>query len=253
MAELFTLESLVALLTLTALEIVLGIDNIVFIVVTTARLEQRSQPLARRVGLLAAMLMRILLLVGIKWMMGLSGELFSVGEHSVSGKDLILLAGGVFLLAKATHELHQRLELPAPEEQRRRVASSFAGVIAQIAIIDMVFSIDSVITAVGMARHIAIMIAAIVAAVVVMIIFANVVSDFIEQHPTMKVLALAFLLLIGVMLVAEAFHQHISRGYIYFAMAFSLGVELLNMRARKARAKLRLNRPHLPADQPGVA
>lgn len=236
MAELLTLENAVALLTLTALEIVLGIDNIVFIAISTSQLEPRMQPRARRIGLLAAMGTRILLLFCITWIMGLTKDLFSVLGQAISGKDLILLGGGLFLLAKATHEIHAKIELSA-EESHHAVThrASLAAVIGQIMILDIVFSLDSVITAVGMARHIAVMIAAIVIAVGVMMVFAEPVSAFIERHPTMRMLALAFLILIGVLLVAEAFDRHINRGYAYFAMAFSLGVELLNIRARRVR------------------
>ena len=251
MAELFTIESLIALLTLAALEIVLGIDNIVFIAIITGRLDPKIQSRARKVGLLAAMGMRILLLLCISWIMQLTNELFTLFDHGFSGKDMILLGGGLFLLAKATYEIHHKLELDGPEEEHATAAkvavASFGAAIVQIMLIDVVFSLDSVITAVGMAKHIPIMIAAIVVAVGVMMVFADPVSDFVERHPTMKMLALAFLLLIGVMLVAEGLGQHISRGYIYFAMAFSLVVELLNMRVRKNHTSLRLGGPG-PAD-----
>jgi predicted tellurium resistance membrane protein TerC len=237
--ELLTFQCFAALLTLAALEIVLGIDNIVFIAIVTGRLERKVQPRARRLGLLGAMITRILLLLGITWIMQLDSELFRVFSQGFSGKDLILLAGGLFLLAKATYEIHHKLE-DRPDESKTRAAAaaSFAAAIGQIMVIDMVFSLDSVITAVGMTEGIGsygvrltIMIAAIVLAVAVMMVFAEAVSAFIEHHPTLKMLALAFLLLIGVMLVAESFHQHISRGYIYFAMAFSLLVEILNIKA----------------------
>ncbi|MBU0638781.1 MAG: TerC family protein [Planctomycetes bacterium] len=242
MAELLTLESLVALLTLAALEIVLGIDNIVFIAIVTGRLEPRVQPRARRLGLLAAMCARIALLFCITWIMRLDKDLFAVLGQGISGKDLILAAGGLFLLAKATYEIHHKLEVPRESHQKARpAAASFTAAIGQIMMIDVIFSLDSVITAVGMTEgmgsdgvRLTIMITAIVVAVGVMLAFAEPVSAFIERHPTMKMLALAFLLLIGVMLVAEAFDQHVKRGYIYFAMAFSLGVEMLNIRARKA-------------------
>ena len=244
MSDLLTFEALAALLTLTALEIVLGIDNIVFIAISTSRLEPRVQPRARRVGLLAAMAMRIVLLVCIKWIMGLTADLFTVFGETFSGKDLILLGGGIFLLAKATYEVHHKLEAAGEPSQRPSDGSaSFAAAIGQIMLIDIVFSLDSVITAVGMARQLAIMIAAIVIAVLIMMLFADFVSAFVERHPTLKMLALAFLLLIGVMLVAESFHQHINRGYIYFAMAFSLGVEILNIRMRRKREAVRLNTP----------
>jgi len=230
-----------ALLTLTALEIVLGIDNIVFIAIVTGRLDPRVQPRARRVGLLGAMVSRILLLFCITLIMRLDADLFEVLGQGISGKDLALLGGGIFLLAKATYEIHHKLEVPGEKPHVTARAASFIGAIVQIMSIDVVFSLDSVITAIGMTEGIAgypvrltIMIAAIVIAVAVMMLFAEPVSAFIERHPTMKMLALSFLLLIGVMLVAEAFDQHVKRGYIYFAMAFSLGVELLNIRVRKA-------------------
>lgn len=239
MPELFTFENLAALLTLTLLEIVLGIDNIVFIAIITGRLEPGVQPRARRLGLLAAMGTRIVLLLSIKWIMGLEEELFKLFDHGVSGKDLILLAGGLFLLGKATFEIHDKLETPKEDSkhpQGRAVAvASFGKVILQIMLIDVVFSLDSVVTAVGMTKHLPVMITAIVIAVLVMMIFAETVSAFIERHPTLKMLALSFLLLIGVMLVAEGCHQHISRGYIYFAMAFSLVVEALNIRASRVQ------------------
>jgi predicted tellurium resistance membrane protein TerC len=247
-ADILTVESLMALVTLAALEIVLGIDNIVFIAIITSRLDPKVQPCARRVGLLAAMATRILLLICIKWIMGLEAEWFSVFGQAFSGKDLILLAGGLFLLAKATYEIHHKLEAQpdTPVAPAAVVAASFAAVIGQIMVIDIVFSLDSVITAVGIAKYLSIMITAIVVAVLVMMIFAEPVSAFIERHPTMKMLALAFLLLIGVLLVAESFHQHINRGYVYFAMAFSLVVEVLNLRVRKKREAVRLNVPHIP-------
>ena len=241
MSELVSFECLVALLTLTALEIVLGIDNIVFIAIITGRLEARVQPRARRVGLLGAMVSRILLLFCITLIMRLDADLFAILGQGISGKDLALLGGGIFLLAKATYEIHHKLEAPGEKPHITARAASFIGAIVQIMLIDVVFSLDSVITAIGMTEGIAgypvrltIMIAAIVIAVGVMMLFAEPVSAFIERHPTMKMLALSFLLLIGVMLVAEAFDQHIKRGYVYFAMTFSLCVELLNIRVRKA-------------------
>ncbi|MFO0837733.1 MAG: TerC family protein [Phycisphaerae bacterium] len=244
MLELFTPENGIALLTLATLEIVLGIDNIVFIAILTGKLPSEQQGKARQVGLLAAMGMRILLLLTITWIMRLRATLFTVAEIGFSGKDLILLVGGLFLIAKATYEIHHKLEGPAPEETARR-AASFAAAIVQIMFIDIIFSLDSVITAVGMVKEegVAIMIAAIVLAVLVMMAFAGPVSRFVEQHPTIKMLALAFLLLIGVMLVVEGMHGHVSKGYIYFAMAFSLGVELLNMRARSVTRRHAVKQP----------
>lgn len=232
MEALFNAENAIALATLTALEIVLGIDNIVFIAVLTQRLPPERQPLARRLGLLAAMGMRIALLLVIGWVMGLTKTLFSVFEHSVAGRDLILLGGGLFLVAKATWEIHDKLE--GDEHVGGSVAAvSFGAVIFQIMLLDIVFSLDSVITAVGMAKEIAVMIAAVVASVGVMLVFAETISRFIEEHPTMKMLALSFLILIGVMLILEGMGRHVDKGYIYFAMAFSVAVELINMSLRK--------------------
>lgn len=231
--SLLTVESLLALATLTGLEIVLGIDNVVFIAILAGRLPAADQARARRIGLLVCVVTRVLLLLAIGWIIGLEKPLFSLIGHSLTGRHLVLLAGGLFLIAKATYEIHHKLEGPQLTGKTARVAASFAGVIAQIVVIDLVFSLDSVITAVGMAKHIEIMIAAVLLAVGVMLWAAGAISSFVERHPTMKMLALAFLLLIGVMLVAEGFGQHISKGYIYFAMAFSLGVELLNLRVRK--------------------
>ncbi|HEB91497.1 MAG TPA: TerC family protein [Deltaproteobacteria bacterium] len=229
-----------ALATLTLLEIVLGIDNIVFIAILSQKLPAHRQALARRLGLLAAMGMRIALLLLISWVMGLTMTLFSVSGHDVSGHDLILLAGGLFLVAKATWEIHDELEGPLRRD-RTVVVVSLGGVVLQIMALDIVFSLDSVITAVGMAKEIAVMIAAIVASVGIMLVFAEVISAFIEAHPTMKMLALSFLILIGVMLIVEGLGQHVDKGYIYFAMAFSLSVELINT-ARRNRQRLALER-----------
>ncbi|MBK8179968.1 MAG: TerC family protein [Planctomycetes bacterium] len=231
MQDFLTTENLIALLTLTSLEIVLGIDNIVFISILTGKLPKEAQPKARRVGLAMAMLMRIALLLAISWVMGLVRPLFPVFGHDVTGKDLILFFGGLFLVAKATHEIHERMEGEAQQNDKARVAPSFLSVIVQITLLDIVFSLDSVITAVGMAKHVPTMILAVIIAVLVMMLFAGSISGFIERHPTLKILALSFLILIGVMLIAEALGQHVDKRYIYFAMAFSLGVELLNIRA----------------------
>ncbi|TWT40413.1 Integral membrane protein TerC family protein [Phycisphaerae bacterium RAS1] len=243
MDELFTSANLIALLTLSSLEIVLGIDNIVFIAILTGRLDPAVQAKARQIGLLAAMGMRILLLLGIGWVMQWTKPLFTLlggtsFEHAFSGKDLILVVGGLFLIAKATYEVHHKLEAPAEEHGPKKAAASFSAAILQIMLIDIVFSLDSVITAVGMAQSIAVMIAAVVLAVLVMMVFANPVSNFIEHHPTLKMLALSFLLLIGVMLVFEGCGGHMNKGYIYFAMGFSLFVEMLNITVAK-RAKRR--------------
>ena len=224
-------EIWIALLTLTVLEIVLGIDNIVFISILAGRLPEERQPAARRAGLVAAMVMRILLLLTISWIARLHGQLFSIFRFEVSGRDLVMLAGGLFLIAKATHEIHEKLEGSA-EEMKVRIFSSFGAIIAQIMLLDIVFSLDSVITAVGMARHLSVMIAAVVIAVGVMLVAVGPVSRFIEVHPTVKMLALSFLLLIGVSLLAEGLHQDIPRGYIYFAMGFSVFVEFLNLKAQ---------------------
>jgi len=232
----FTSENLIALLTLSSLEIVLGIDNIVFISILVGKLPLDQRAGARRIGLLLAMGMRIALLLAITWVMGLTRPLFSVFDHAVSGRDLILLVGGLFLIAKSTFEIHDKLEGPEPESVAKGVTRSFAGAIAQIVALDIIFSLDSVITAVGMARHLGVMIAAVVLAVAVMMAFAGAVSRFIEQHPTFKMLALSFLLLVGVMLVVEGVGQHVNKGYIYFAMAFSLLVEVLNIRVRRTTA-----------------
>ncbi|HOE66454.1 MAG TPA: TerC family protein [Candidatus Hydrogenedentes bacterium] len=232
--EIFVAENLIALLTLTALEIVLGIDNIVVIAIVTGKLDKRSGAIARQTGLALAMGMRILLLLSIRWMMGLTMPLFSVFEHAVTGKDLILLGGGAFLIGKSTYEIHERVEGPdSIDAVKRRSVGSLRTAIIQIALLDIVFSLDSVITAVGMAQRLWVMIFAIVAAILMMMAFSGAITAFIHRHPTLKVLALAFLMLIGAMLVAEGLGKHIEKGYIYFAMAFSLFVEMLNLRAQK--------------------
>jgi predicted tellurium resistance membrane protein TerC len=230
--DLFSLENLVALLTLTALEVVLGIDNIVFVVVIANRLPQGVRDTARRLGLGLAMATRILLLLAISWIMRLTAPLFSIWEHAVSGRDLVLLLGGLFLIGKATLEMHGKIEEHASPEEPTKAAGSLVAAVVQIAILDIVFSLDSVITAVGMAQDLRIMVAAIVVAVLVMLFFSGPVGRFVNRHPTVQMLAFAFLLLVGVFLVAEGLGKHIDRGYIYFAMAFSLFVELLNLRIR---------------------
>jgi predicted tellurium resistance membrane protein TerC len=233
-------DTWIALLTLTVMEVVLGIDNIVFISIMSDRLPVEQQARARRLGLALALILRVGLLFTITWIMQLTTPLFSVFGHDISGRDLILGLGGLFLLAKGTHEIHAKIEGTGEDEATKtnRRRSSLPSVIAQILLLDVVFSLDSVITAVGMAQEILIMVIATVTAVIVMLIFVNPISRFISEHPTMKMLALSFLLLIGVVLVADAFNQHIDKGYIYFAMAFSLVVELLNLRLAK-RAKTR--------------
>lgn len=242
-SAILTAEGFAALITLTALEIVLGIDNIVFISIVTGKLEAHQQERARRLGLSLAMFMRILLLLFISAIMGLTKPLFSInlGEffnHGFSGKDLILVIGGLFLIAKATFEMHERLEGHYETTGPKNVATSFGSAIFQILLLDLVFSLDSVITAVGMARHIPVMVVAIVVAVGVMLVFAGPVARFVERHPTIKMLALAFLLLIGVTLLLEGVGKHVEKGYIYFAMAFSLGVELLNLKVIKSTNKV---------------
>jgi len=236
-----TADGLVALATLAALEIVLGVDNVVFIAILTGRLPQRQQALARRLGLILALGIRIGLLFTISWMMGLTRPLFALSGHPVTGRDLILIAGGLFLVGKATWEIYDKLEAEHVERERGG-RGRFVTVLAQILLLDVVFSLDSVITAVGMVEQLSIMIAAMVIAMLVMIVSMSAVADFVERHPSVKILALAFLLLIGVVLVADGAGQHVSKGYIYVAMAFSLFVELLNLRYRKRRQPVRLHR-----------
>ncbi|MEW5854439.1 MAG: TerC family protein [Myxococcota bacterium] len=224
----------VSLLTLTGMEIILGIDNIVFISILTSKLPAAQQPRARNIGLALALITRLGLLFTISWVMGLTRPLFTVLDRGVSGRDLILLLGGLFLMGKATHEIHDKLEVQHDEEAPRPSTHAFGVILVQIMLLDIVFSLDSVITAVGMASHIPVMVAAMVISVVVMLIFAAPVSDFVNRHPSMKILALSFLLLIGFTLTLEGMGKHVEKGYIYSAMAFSLMVELINMRVRKA-------------------
>jgi predicted tellurium resistance membrane protein TerC len=254
MESIFTTENLVALVTLAALEIVLGIDNIVFISILTAKLPEKQRPAGRRLGLLVALATRIALLLSLTWVMGLTAHLFTLAGHPVSGRDLILMLGGLFLIGKATVEIHDKLEGAERHGATGDRAPSFGAIIAQIAVIDIVFSLDSVITAVGMAKALWVMIAAVVAAVLVMMIFAGKVSGFIEKHPTVKILALSFMIMIGVMLVVEGFGKHIDHGYVYFAMAFSLGVEVLNIRLRKKAEPVHLRQSYVeaPPDHPGA-
>ncbi len=228
-------EGWIALVTLTVLEIVLGIDNIIFISILAGKLPVPMQARARNLGLTLAMVTRLLLLLSLTWIMRLTAPLFAVFGQGISVRDLILIVGGLFLIWKSTHEIHQRLEGEPATEQATRVAPSMRGVLMQIALIDIVFSLDSVITAVGMANQVAIMFVAIVLAVGFMKFAAGPVSTFVERHPTVKVLALSFLLLIGFTLIGEGLGQHISKGYVYFAMAFSVFVEVLNLRSRKGR------------------
>ncbi|HEV8578027.1 MAG TPA: TerC family protein [Thermoanaerobaculia bacterium] len=229
-------ESWIALLTLTVLEIVLGIDNVIFISILVGKLPKPQQPKARRLGLGLAMVMRIGLLASLAWMVKLTAPLFVVLRQEISGRDLILLVGGLFLLFKATREIHERLE-GEEGEASARVAASFGAVILQVLLLDIVFSLDSVITAVGMANQLAIMIIAVVLAVAVMMIAAAPIGDFVVRHPTVKMLALSFLLLIGMSLIAEGLDFHIPKGYVYFAMGFSVFVEMLNLKLRKKAVK----------------
>jgi predicted tellurium resistance membrane protein TerC len=240
----FTSSGLLALLTLTILEIVLGVDNVIFIAILSSKLPSSQQGRARRIGLLAAMGMRILLLLSIFWIIRLTSPLFYVWGRPISGRDLILIGGGLFLLAKATIEIHDRLE-GEEGHSSDRVRPSFAAVVIQIALLDIVFSLDSVITAVGMADQISIMVAAVILAVGVMMFSAGPISSFINRHPTIKVLALSFLLLIGISLVGEALGMHIPKGYIYFAMGFSVFVEVINLRVRRVGVPVHLHEPYV--------
>ena len=253
MEGIFTSTNLIALLTLTALEIVLGIDNIVFISILAGRLPGASADRARTLGLAAAMITRILLLLSIKWVLGLTAPLIRLFEFTVSGRDLILLIGGLFLIAKSTREIHERLE--GEEGHGREIkAPSFAAVIVQIMLLDIIFSLDSVITAVGMAEELWVMITAVVVAVGIMLLASRSIMAFVNRHPTVKMLALSFLLLIGFTLVVEAIHFHIPKGYVYFAMGFSVFVEFLNLRARarhEPRAPVHLRTPYVKDDIAG--
>jgi predicted tellurium resistance membrane protein TerC len=236
-------QAWIAFVTLVALELVLGIDNIVFITILSGRLPGDQPRKARLVGLSLAMLMRIGLLFSLSWIIGLTAPLLEVRGYELSTRDLILIAGGLFLIAKSTHEIHQKLE--GGGETTGRAGAAFLSVIIQIVLLDIVFSLDSVLTAIGMAQHIEIMVAAVVIAVIFMMLFSGVVGDFVQRHPTVKMLALSFLLLIGVTLIADGFGQHIPRGYIYFAMGFSVFVEMLNLRLRKSQAPpLELRQPY---------
>ena len=244
-------QSWIALATLLALEIVLGVDNVVFISILAGKLPADQQKRARTAGLALAMITRILLLLSLSWVVRLTAPLFTVVGHEISGRDLILIAGGLFLLGKSTHEMHQQLE-GEEGEASARVRPTFSAVIVQILLLDMVFSLDSVITAVGMVDRIEIMVAAVVLAMVVMVLFAGRISGFVDRHPTVKMLALSFLLLIGTTLIAEGIGQHIPKGYVYFAMAFSLFVETLNLRSRKVTpTPVRLHQSYTTAPDAG--
>ena len=238
-------EGWIALGTLTVLEIVLGIDNIVFISILAGKLRQEDRARARRVGLSLAMIIRILLLLSITWVMSLTAPLFAVLGWEISGRDVILFVGGLFLIGKSTLEIHEKLE-GVEGHGSAKVAKSFASVIIQILLLDIVFSLDSVITAVGMAEDVAVMILAVIIAVGVMLLSSSAISEFVDRHPTVKILALSFLLLIGVSLIGEGLDQHIPKGYIYFAMAFSLFVETINLRVRRKSEPVHLHTPYVP-------
>ncbi len=222
----------IAFLTLSVLELVLGIDNVIFISILSGKLPEKDQKKARLIGLALALLMRIALLFSLTWVMGLVEPLFTIWGQAVSGRDIILLVGGLFLLAKSTHEIHGSLE-GAEGEGSKKVYAGFTAVIVQIMLLDIVFSLDSVITAVGMVSNIWVMIAAVIVSIIAMMLFAGSIGAFVQRHPTIKMLALSFLLLIGTTLIAEGLHFHIPKGYVYFAMAFSVFVEMLNIRLRK--------------------
>jgi len=228
----------IAFATLAMLEIVLGIDNVIFISILADRLPPEQRDKARKIGLAGAMITRILLLLSLAWVVGLTQPLFTVFGEEISGRDLVLLIGGLFLLAKSTHEIHGNLEGAGHEgtSGAARAAAGFAGVIVQIMLLDIVFSLDSVITAVGMVEQVEVMVAAVVMATIVMVVFSGPVSRFVSRHPTVKMLALSFLILIGVALIAEGLDRHIPKGYIYFAMAFSVAVEMLNLKLRRVQA-----------------
>ncbi|HBD12085.1 MAG TPA: hypothetical protein DCZ13_08065 [Porticoccaceae bacterium] len=241
-------EVWVAFLTLTALELVLGIDNIVFISILSDKLPEHQRLLARRVGLFFAMFMRIGLLFVLAWLIGLTAPWFTVLSEEISGRDAILLTGGIFLIWKSTKEVHQLLE-GEKGQASSKVQGTLAAVVLQIVLIDVVFSLDSIITAVGMVEHIEVMIAAVVVSVALMMLFAGPIGNFVSAHPTVKMLALAFLFLIGVVLIADGLNHHIPKGYVYFAMAFSLAVEVLNLRSRKKKGEpVALNVPYEPED-----
>jgi predicted tellurium resistance membrane protein TerC len=245
-------ETWIAFLTLVALELVLGVDNVIFISILASKLPQNQQQSARRTGIMLAVVTRILLLLSLSWIIGLTEPLFPVLGFEISGRDLVLIAGGLFLLWKSVNEIHQKLE---GEEGRAtaKVAAAFWSVIIQIMLLDIVFSLDSVITAVGMVDELSIMIAAVVIAAVVMVFTATPLANFVERHPTIKMLALSFLLLIGFTLIVEGLHQHIPKGYIYFAMGFSVFVEMLNLRLRGAAKPVSLHEPYRAAVAGGVA
>lgn len=246
-----TPQTWIAFATLLSLEIVLGIDNIIFIVILAGKLPVEQQARARRLGLTLAAVTRVLLLLSLAWMIRLTAPLFEVLDNEISGRDLILIVGGFFLIAKSTHEIHQRLEGPEGHKSQK-AATSFMAVIVQILILDLVFSLDSVITAVGMVDEVPVMIAAVLGAIVVMLIFAERLAAFVNRHPSVKILALSFLLLIGVNLIAEGIDQHIPKGMIYFAMGFSVFVEAINIRTRR-HSPVQLHEPYAPLDTEAAA
>ncbi|ABJ75511.1 TerC family protein [Leptospira borgpetersenii] len=234
--ELLTLDKVVAILTLTLMEIVLGIDNIVFLSIVSGKLPKNKQNQARNLGLILALGFRIGLLFAVSWIASLTAPLVTIADFAISGRDLIMLGGGLFLIAKSTSEIHGKVE-GIEEEMPKKEKISFWGVILQLILLDILFSVDSIVTAVGLSGQFQVMVAAVVLSMIVMLVFSGTVSDFINEHPTMKVLALSFLIMIGAMLFADGLHFHIPKGYVYFSMAFSLGVELINMRIRKANSK----------------
>lgn len=234
MVEIFSPEGIVSLLTLTFLEIVLGIDNIVFISIVSGKLPLHQQGKARNIGITLALVARILLLLGVNWIIGLRAPIFTVNEFTLSYRDLILVIGGLFLLAKSTSEMHGRLE--GKHEEKNVKVVTFRAALFQIVLLDLVFSLDSILTAVGLVENLTIIIIAIVISLGVMLIFAKKISSFINDHPTMKILAISFLLMIGMVLIIEGLHVHVPKGYIYFSMAFALGIEILNMKIRKKSA-----------------
>ena len=242
----------IAFLTLVALELVLGVDNVIFISILAGKLPQEQQQRARTTGILLAVLTRILLLFSLSWIIGLTEPLFSVASFEISGRDLVLIAGGLFLLWKSVHEIHQKLE-GEEGHSSAKVRAAFWNVIFQILLLDIVFSLDSVITAVGMVDHLEIMIAAVIIAAVVMVVTAKPLAGFVERHPTVKMLALSFLLLIGFTLIVEGLHQHIPKGYVYFAMGFSVLVEMLNLRIRGKGQPVSLHEPYRETVAGGVA
>ena len=236
-------EAWIALATLTALEIVLGIDNIIFISILVGRLPEQQRDFARRAGLGLAMIARLALLFSISWVMGLTEPWFTVFRQEISGRDVILIGGGLFLLAKSTHEIHNSLEGEDEDGNGAVVVNGLGMVLAQIAVLDIVFSLDSVITAVGLVEHVSLMAVAIVLAVGVMLLAAEPIGDFVDRHPTIKMLALSFLILVGLTLLVEGFDVHVPKGYIYFAMAFSVAVEMLNIRMRRKASPIKLRKP----------